>query len=67
MPRGTAEVVPDGDGVIVRNTFSCRDVAGDLVYRSTALTATDKSARQVALIGAGENAPQALLDDTHRP
>ena len=39
-PRGTAEVVPDGDGVIVRNSFSCRDVAGDLVYRSTVLTAT---------------------------
>ena len=29
------------------------------------LTASDKSARQVVLIGAGENAPQALLDDTH--
>ena len=38
---------------------------GDLVYRSTVLTASDKSARQVVLIGAGENAPQALLDDTH--
>jgi hydrogenase/urease accessory protein HupE len=51
--------------VIVRITFSCRDVAGDLVYRSTVLTANDKSARQVVLIGAGENAPQALLDDAH--
>jgi len=64
-PRAAAEVSADGDGVIVRTTFSCRDVAGDLVYRSTVLTASDKSARQVVLIGAGENAPQALLDDTH--
>jgi len=60
-----AAVVPDGDGVIVRTVFSCRNVAGDLVYRSTVLTASDRSARQVVLIGAGENAPQALLDDTH--
>ncbi len=59
------EVVADGDGVIVRNTFSCRNVAGDLVYHSTVLTATDSGARQVVLIGAGENAPQALLDNTH--
>jgi hydrogenase/urease accessory protein HupE len=59
------EVVADGDGVIVRNVFSCRNVAGDLVYHSTVLTATDSTARQVVLIGAGENAPQALLDDTH--
>lgn len=62
---GTPEVVADGDGVIVRNTYSCRNVAGDLVYRSTVLTATDSAARQVVLIGAGENAPQALLDNTH--
>jgi hydrogenase/urease accessory protein HupE len=63
--RDAPAVAPDGDGVIVRITFSCRDVAGDLVYRSTVLTANDKSARQVVLIGAGENAPQALLDDAH--
>jgi len=63
--RGAPDVAPDGDGVIVRITFSCRDVAGDLAYRSTVLTASDKSARQVVLIGAGENAPQALLDDAH--
>jgi hydrogenase/urease accessory protein HupE len=62
---GVAEVVADGDGVIIRNSFSCRNVAGDLVYRSTVLTANDRTARQVVLIGAGENAPQALLDDTH--
>jgi hydrogenase/urease accessory protein HupE len=64
-PRGAADVASDGDGVIVRVTFSCRDVPGDLLYRSTVLTASDKSARQVVLIGAGENAPQALLDETH--
>ena len=64
-PRGAAEVSADGDGVMVRTTFSCRDVVGDLAYRSTVLTASDKSAHQVVLIGAGENAPQALLDDTH--
>ena len=63
--RGAPEVMPDGDGVIVRIAFSCQDVPGDLVYRSTVLIASDKSARQVVLIGAGENAPQALLDDTH--
>jgi hydrogenase/urease accessory protein HupE len=63
--RGAPEVMPDGDGVIVRIGFSCQDVPGDLVYRSTVLIASDKSARQVVLIGAGENAPQALLDDAH--
>jgi hypothetical protein len=62
---GRPEVVADGDGVIVHNSFSCQHVAGDLVYRSTVLTATDRAARQIVLIGAGENAPQALLDDTH--
>jgi hydrogenase/urease accessory protein HupE len=59
---GTAALVPDGDGVIFRNRFSCRDVAGDIVYRSTVLTDTDPAARQVVLIGEGDNAPQALLD-----
>jgi hydrogenase/urease accessory protein HupE len=58
---GTAVLVPDGDGVIFRNTFSCRGVAGDIIYRSTVLTATDPGARQVVLIGEGANAPQALL------
>jgi hydrogenase/urease accessory protein HupE len=57
-----AALVPDGDGVIFRATFSCRDLTGDIVYRSTVLTATDPSARQAVLIGEGENAPQALLD-----
>ena len=59
---GTAVLVPDGDGVIFRNRFSCRDVGGDIVYRSTVLTDTDPAARQVVLIGEGDNAPQALLD-----
>jgi len=59
---GTAALMPDGDGVTFRNSFSCGNVAGDIVYRSTVLTATDPSARQVVLIGEGANAPQALLD-----
>ncbi len=61
----TPEVAADGDGVVVRTTFSCAKVAGDLVYHSTVLTASDSSARQVVLIGAGPEAAQALLDDTH--
>jgi hydrogenase/urease accessory protein HupE len=59
---GTAVLLADGDGVIVRNAFSCRAVAGDIIYRSTVLTATDPGARQVVLIGEGADAPQALLD-----
>jgi hydrogenase/urease accessory protein HupE len=59
---GTAVLLPDDDGVIVRNAFSCRAVAGDIIYRSTVLTATDPGARQVVLIGEGADAPQALLD-----
>jgi hydrogenase/urease accessory protein HupE len=57
-----ASLVPDGDGVVFRNRFSCRDVGGDIVYRSTVLADTDPAARQVVLIGDGDNAPQALLD-----
>jgi hydrogenase/urease accessory protein HupE len=64
MP-GTAALVPDGDGVIFRNRFSCRDVGGDIVYRSTVLTDIDPAARQVVLIGDGDNVPQALLDSTN--
>jgi hydrogenase/urease accessory protein HupE len=59
---GTGTLVSDGDGVIFRNRFSCRDVGGDIVYRSTVLTDADPAARQVVLIGEGDNAPQALLD-----
>ena len=58
---GPAALLPDGDGVIFRNRFSCRDVEGDIVYRSTVLTDTDPAARQVVLIGEGTT-PQALLD-----
>jgi hydrogenase/urease accessory protein HupE len=61
VPRAAA-LVPDGDGVIFRSSFWCGNVTGDIVYRSTVLTATDPTARQVVLIGEGENAPQALLD-----
>jgi len=59
---GAAVLVPDGDGVIYRNAFSCRNVRGDIVYRSTVLTAIDPSVRQIVLIGEGANVPQALLD-----
>jgi len=61
MP-GTPALAPDGDGVIFRNRFACADVGGDIVYRSTVLTDADPAARQVVLIGEGDNAPQALLD-----
>ena len=59
---GKAVLLPDGDGVVFRNIFSCGHVTGDILYRSTVLTATDPGARQVVLIGEGANAPQALLD-----
>jgi hydrogenase/urease accessory protein HupE len=62
---GAAALMPDGDGVIFRNRFSCRDVEGDILYRSTVLTDTDPAARQVVLIGDGDSAPQALLDATN--
>jgi hydrogenase/urease accessory protein HupE len=62
---GTATLVPDGDGVIFRNRFSCRNIDGDIGYRSTVLTDTDPAARQVVLIGEGDNAPQALLDSAN--
>jgi hydrogenase/urease accessory protein HupE len=62
---GAPEVTADGDGVITRNTFSCAKVAGDLVYHSTVLTASNSSARQVVLLGTGPHAAQALLDDTN--
>jgi hydrogenase/urease accessory protein HupE len=58
----TPALVPAGDGVIFHNRFSCRDVGGDIIYRSTVLIDTDPAARQVVLIGKGDNAPQALLD-----
>jgi hydrogenase/urease accessory protein HupE len=60
--RGVATLMPDGDGVLFHEIFDCRDVAGDIVYRSTVLTDKDPAARQVVLIGEGDGAPQALLD-----
>ncbi len=63
--KSVGDVAADGDGVIVRYTFSCRNVGSELVYRSTVLTATDSTARQIVLLGTGGNAPQALLDAAH--
>lgn len=60
-----AELAADGDGVIFRNRFSCRNVAGELLYRSTVLTEQDPTARQIVLIGDGVNGSQALLDSGH--
>lgn len=59
---GAATLVPDGDGVLYRDSYDCREVAGPIVYRSTVLTDIDAAARQVVLIGEGDAAPQALLD-----
>lgn len=58
----TPTLMADGDGVVFRNSYSCSEVTGDILYRSTVLTATDSTARQVVLIGQGDEAPQALLD-----
>jgi hydrogenase/urease accessory protein HupE len=62
---GAPQVTTEEDGVITRNTYSCAKVAGNLVYHSTVLTASNSSARQVVLIGAGPDAAQALLDNTN--
>jgi hydrogenase/urease accessory protein HupE len=59
---GPVKVDPDQDGVIARLAWSCQQVTGDLIYRSTVLIDIDSSAKQVVLIGAGSNASQALLD-----
>jgi len=59
---GPARVDPDQDGVIIRTTWSCGKVGGDLVYRSTVLIDVDRTAKQVVLIGSGPDAAQALLD-----
>jgi hydrogenase/urease accessory protein HupE len=58
----TPALTADGDGVVFHKSYSCGEVTGDIVYRSTVLTATDSTARQVVLIGQGDGAPQALLD-----
>jgi hypothetical protein len=57
-----AEIAPDQDGVVTRLTWSCSEVDGDLIYRSTVLVDVEPSAKQVVLIGPGPNATQALLD-----
>lgn len=59
---GDAVVLPDGDGIVYRNSFTCANAAGDIVYRSTVLTGKDKTARQVVLIAQGRSETQALLD-----
>lgn len=59
---GDAAILPDGDGIIYRNSFACADAPGDLIYRSTVLTGKDPAARQVVLIAQGRSEAQALLD-----
>jgi hydrogenase/urease accessory protein HupE len=55
-------IAPDQDGVIARLIWSCNEVQGDLIYRSTVLIDVDPGAKQVVLIGPEQNATQALLD-----
>ena len=57
-----AAILPDGDGIVYRNSFACANAAGSTVYRSTVLTERDKAARQVVLIAQGKSEMQALLD-----
>jgi hypothetical protein len=59
---GNPEIVPDQDGVVTRQTWSCDEVEGDLVYKSTILIDIEPGAKQVVLIGPEANATQALLD-----
>ena len=59
---GIGAVSPDQDGVTVRMRWSCTAAAGRLRYRSTVLIDVAPDARQVVLIGGGENAAQDLLD-----
>lgn len=59
---GNAAILPDGDGIVYRNSFACASTAGDIVYRSTVLTERDKAARQVVLVAQGKSETQALLD-----
>ncbi|GLR88487.1 HupE/UreJ family protein [Bradyrhizobium iriomotense] len=62
-PAIAPAVIADDDGIIFRSTYSCADVAGDIVYRSTVLTEKDPGARQVVLIAQGGREAQVLLDD----
>jgi hydrogenase/urease accessory protein HupE len=59
---GPVTIDPDKDGVVANFTWSCGEVGGDLVYRSTVLIDIDRAAKQVVLIGSGPDAAQALLD-----
>ncbi|TFV43205.1 HupE/UreJ family protein [Bradyrhizobium niftali] len=59
---GAAAILPDGDGVVYRNSFACANTTGDILYRSTVLTEKDKGARQIVLIAQGRSEAQALLD-----
>jgi hydrogenase/urease accessory protein HupE len=61
---GEAQVAPDKDGVVIRQTWACEKVSGEILYRSTILTAEDPLARQVVMIGSGDDALQALLNAT---
>ena len=58
---GAATVAPDGDGVVVRSRWNCAGM-GTPRYRSTVLVDVAPDARQVVLIGRGEDAAQDLLD-----
>jgi hydrogenase/urease accessory protein HupE len=62
---GPVKLEPDADGVVGRTLWSCADIAGDLIYRSTVLIDVDPAARQVVLITAGADTSQALLDQRH--
>jgi hydrogenase/urease accessory protein HupE len=59
---GAADITSEQDGVVARLTWSCNGVDGDLIYRSTVLVDIDPAAKQVVLIGSGQDAAQALLD-----
>jgi hydrogenase/urease accessory protein HupE len=61
---GAGEVVPDGDGVVVRMRWFCADASDPLRYRSTVLIDVSPDAKQVVLIGAGPDTAQNLLDAT---
>lgn len=59
---GNAAILPDGDGIVARNSFACANAAGDIVYRSDVLIERDAAARQVVLVRNGRSEIQALLD-----
>ncbi|MET4389212.1 hydrogenase/urease accessory protein HupE [Bradyrhizobium sp. F1.4.3] len=61
-PAGDATIAADGDGIIFRSTYSCANVAGEIIYRSNVLTEKDPTARQVVLVAQGGREAQALLD-----